>query len=98
MVYARSLGRFCVDFIILIFFVGDYKLASQNGLSIGDVRHAPDIKVEEPSRASQGALHYQTGTCVVMSFTCFISSHKLILPTFALHICRLPLGFNLKLV
>lgn len=29
---------------------------------MGNVRHAPDIKVEEPTRASQGMLSFQTGT------------------------------------
>lgn len=45
----------------MCFSSGDFHLASQQGMAMGDVRHAADMKTELPDLKGQGILSKQTG-------------------------------------
>ena len=44
-----------------LFLTGTGEHASQQGMNIGGIRHASDIKADDMTSQSQGMLHPQTG-------------------------------------
>ena len=55
-------------------YLGTGEHASQQGMNIGGIRHASDIKADDMTSQSQGMLHPQTGKLlfVVMLFICIL--------------------------
>ena len=50
---------------IFIFLTGTGEHASQQGMNIGGIRHASDIKADDMTSKSQGMLHPQTGNLAI---------------------------------
>ena len=49
---------------LALIFTGDYQLASQQGMAMGGVRHAADMKTSQPDMKGHGILSRQTGEMV----------------------------------
>lgn len=49
---------------LALIYTGDYQLASQQGMAMGGVRHAADMKTSQPDMKGHGILSRQTGEMV----------------------------------
>ena len=52
-------------------YLGTGEHASQQGMNIGGIRHASDIKADDMTPQSQGMLHPQTGMCIFLFMALF---------------------------
>ena len=50
-------------YYLIFVYLGTGEHASQQGMNIGGIRHASDIKADDMTPQSQGMLHPQTGMC-----------------------------------
>ena len=48
----------------MVCYLGTGEHASQQGMNIGGIRHASDIKADDMTSQSQGMLHPQTGNAL----------------------------------